>query len=265
MSLRRAALAAILTLAMAAPAVALPDLKDWPAIATAAQGDTVRLGIAGGSAGQQRFLDWAGGELERLYDIRLEIVDFPSQRTLIEALGAEDESRIDLAALGSRAVAEARRAELLPERYAYRLPNWHFVDRAGTPSVIFAAGLPTHYSAVPWGKRSVTLFANGAATSSRPDSPAALLTYARAKSGPVCLSRSGDGRRGSLSGRGSAQPRGGPVRAGSADRRRGRRGRHRALLLRGWTTYARFSGRRGEASRVRKPRPATCWPAARST
>ena len=183
MSLRRAALAAILTLAMAVPAVALPDLKDWPAIATAAQGGTVRLGIAGGSAGQQRFLDWAGGELERLYDIRLEIVDFPSQRTLLEALGAGDESTIDLAALGSRAVAEARRTQLLPERYAYRLPNWHFVDRAGTPSVIFAAGLPTHYSAVPWGKRSVTLYANGAATSSRPDSPAALLTYARANPG----------------------------------------------------------------------------------
>ncbi|SHJ95983.1 putative thiamine transport system substrate-binding protein [Aureimonas altamirensis DSM 21988] len=183
MSFRRAALAAFLTFAMAAPAAALPDLKDWPAIATAAQGGTVRLGVAGGSAGQQRFLDWAGGELERLYDIRLEIVDFPSQQTLLEALGAGEESRIDMAALGSRAVAEGRRTDLLPERYAYRLPNWHFVDRAGTPSVIFAAGLPTHYSAVPWGKRSVTLYGNGAATASRPDSPAALLTYARANPG----------------------------------------------------------------------------------
>ena len=183
MPFRRAVLAAILTFAIAAPAAALPDLKDWPAIATAAQGGTVRLGLAGGSAGQQRFLDWAGGELERLYGIRLEIVDFPSQRTLLDALGAGDESGIDMAALGSRAVAEARRTQLLPERYAYRLPNWHFVDRAGTPSVIIAAGLPTHYSAVPWGKRSLTLYANGAATASRPDSPAALLTYARANPG----------------------------------------------------------------------------------
>lgn len=184
MSFRRAALAAILTLAMATPAVAtLPDLKDWPAIATAAQGGTVRLGVAEGSAGQQRYLDWAGGELERLYGIRLEIVDFPSQRTLLDALAAGDDTRIDMAALGSRAVAEARRTQLLPERYAYRLPNWHFVDRAGAPSVIIAAGLPTHYSAVPWGQRSVTLYANGAATASRPDSPAALLTYARANPG----------------------------------------------------------------------------------
>ena len=110
-------------------------------------------------------------------------MDFPSQQTLLEALGAGEESRIDMAALGSRAVAEGRRTDLLPERYAYRLPNWHFVDRAGTPSVIFAAGLPTHYSAVPWGKRSVTLYGNGAATASRPDSPAALLTYARANPG----------------------------------------------------------------------------------
>ncbi|WP_062226695.1 ABC transporter substrate-binding protein [Aureimonas frigidaquae] len=191
-SLRRLVAAALIAAALPGMAAAQmpdgwPDLRDWPAIATAAHDQTVRLALTGDGTADPDFLEWAATELQARFGVRLDLVELPSDMAALEALRGEEPAPFDLAAVGSVAVARARMENLLPGRFAFRLPNWQFVDVAKHPSLLQAAGLPTRYGAVPLGLRRVTLYANTRATSARPDTPEAILTYARANPGRFAI------------------------------------------------------------------------------
>ncbi|WP_427024443.1 ABC transporter substrate-binding protein [Aureimonas ureilytica] len=177
-------------LAGAAP---LPDPADWPAVEKTARGQSVRLAMPGAPGPAVAYLQWASGELTRLYGVTLDISTDPATLTALQTGDAGGTAAVatpDLVWIEGDVFPALKSAGRLSTPFADRLPNWRFVDLERHPSVLVDAGEPTDFRLAPLGLQKLTLFADTARAGpadALPRSVEALLTWAEAHRGRFVL------------------------------------------------------------------------------
>ncbi|ALN71125.1 ABC transporter substrate-binding protein [Aureimonas sp. AU20] len=197
-----AGLAALAFAHAPARAAPLPDLEDWAGVERAARGQTVRLAMPGAPAAAGAYLEWASGELGRLYGVTLEVSTDPAGAAPVAApntANAEAASP-DLLWIEGDGFPALKRADRLSPPFADRLPNWPLVDLESHPSNLTDAGEPTEFRLVPWGLQKLTFFtdtARAGPSDGLPRTADALLAWAEAHRGRFALPAPGSlaGRR----------------------------------------------------------------------
>src|SRR5690606_6875455 len=151
--------AAILVLAATALARAEgPDPANWDAVLAEARGQTVYFNAWGGSENINAYIEWAGQEMRRRFDVEVVHVKLDDTahavgRILTEkAAGRTEGGSVDLIWINGENFAAMKREGLLHmPGWAESLPNWRFVDVAGKPTVRFDFTIPVEGLESPWG------------------------------------------------------------------------------------------------------------------
>jgi putative thiamine transport system substrate-binding protein len=185
--------AAILVLAATALARAEgPDPANWDAVLAEARGQTVYFNAWGGSENINAYIEWAGQEMRRRFDVEVVHVKLDDTahavgRILTEkAAGRTEGGSVDLIWINGENFAAMKREGLLHmPGWAESLPNWRFVDVAGKPTVRFDFTIPVEGLESPWGMARLVFFHDSARTdpADMPRSAAMLLQWARQNPG----------------------------------------------------------------------------------
>lgn len=166
----------------------LPAL-DWRAVERRAAGSTVYFNAWGGDEAINRYLAWAGSELQRRYGVTLvhvKVTDIAEAVTRILAEGAAGRSTggsVDLLWINGANFASLRRAGLLYGPWADQVPNARWIDTRENPTTVNDFTLPTEGFELAWGTARLTLFYDSRVVPDPPRDPAALLAWIRAHPG----------------------------------------------------------------------------------
>jgi putative thiamine transport system substrate-binding protein len=178
------AVAAALGLLLSAAGAAAPDPTAWSRVLAEARGQTVYFHAWGGEPRINDYIAWAAGEVERRFGIRVvhvKVADTAEvvSRVLTEkAAGRTRNGAVDLVWINGENFAAMKREGLLQENgWADRLPNYRFVDVAGTPSVERDFTVPVDGLEAPWGLAKLVFFYDTARLKTPPGSAAALADW----------------------------------------------------------------------------------------
>ncbi len=189
------ALAAALTagVALSMPAVAqtatetAADPADWPAVAAAAEGQTVYWHAWGGSTTTNDFIAWLG-ERAAEEGVTLEHVKLADTADAVATVltevqaGKDADGSVDLIWINGTNFLSMKEAGLLFGPFAESLPNWRYVDVEGK-TVTSDYTVPTEGYESPWAMAQLVFVYDSARVEAPPKSPEALLEWARAHPG----------------------------------------------------------------------------------
>jgi putative thiamine transport system substrate-binding protein len=184
--------------AAAAGAAALPawaqDASAWSALVSRARGQTVYFNAWAGSEQINAYLQWAAGELQRRYGVRLEHVKITETAEVVKRVRAEKaagkpDGTVDLVWINGENFLTMKREGLLFGPFAESLPNFRFVDVAGKPTTRTDFSEPVEGLEAPWGMAQLTFFADRKRVPMPPRSMAELLAFAKAHPGRVTYPR----------------------------------------------------------------------------
>jgi putative thiamine transport system substrate-binding protein len=182
--------AAVLGLAVfGQTAVPAQTPADWARVESAARGQTVYFNAWAGDATINRYIGWAGDEVQRRYGVKLVLVkvaDIAETVTRIQAekaAGRTTGGSVDLMWINGENFASLRAAGLLYGPWVDSLPNARLLD-ASDPTQRTDFTLPTAGLEMPWGGARFTLFYDSTAIKpSPPRDPQALLAWIRSHPG----------------------------------------------------------------------------------
>ena len=172
-----------------APRADTPDQSNWQAVTEAADGQTVYWHAWGGDPRVNAYIAWAGDEVEARYGVSVEHVKLADtaeavSRVLAEkAVGREKGGAVDLIWINGENFAAMKEAGLLFGPWAEALPNWHYVDVEGKPTVVSDFTVPTEGFEAPWGMAQLVFFHDMVRLPDPPRSAPALLEWAQANPG----------------------------------------------------------------------------------
>ncbi|MEL6337630.1 MAG: ABC transporter substrate-binding protein [Pseudomonadota bacterium] len=167
----------------------IPDPKDWAAVEAAAKGQTVYWHAWGGDARINRFIAWAGDQVEERYGVSVTHVKLSDtaeavSRVLAEkTAGTDAGGAVDLIWINGENFAAMKRNDLLFGPWAEDLPNWQYVDVEGKPTVRNDFTVPTEGLEAPWGASQIVFYYDTAVTPEPPTSIPAFLDWAAANPG----------------------------------------------------------------------------------
>ncbi|SQB39452.1 putative ABC transporter solute-binding protein [Citrobacter koseri] len=150
---------------------------------------------AGDNAVNQ-YLDWVSGEMKTHYAINLRIVRLADAADAVKriqtesAAGRKTDGSVDLLWVNGENFRTLKEAGLLQTHWAETLPNWRYVDTRKPVREDFS--MPTQGAESPWGGAQLTFIANRDITPQPPQSPQALLAFAKAHPGTVTYPRPPD-------------------------------------------------------------------------
>ena len=178
-------LVALALIVMATPLLA----ADWSAILAAARGQTVYFNTWGGDERTNRFIEWAGQELERQFGVKVvqvKLADTAEAVTRVvaeKAAGQATDGSVDLVWINGPNFQSMKEQGLLYGPFLQDLPNARYLDLApGAPaSVDFT--LPTDGYESPWRLAKFVLTYDSARVDTPPQSMVALADWARANPG----------------------------------------------------------------------------------
>ena len=189
------ATAAILLLALAAPAAAAPDPADWQAVLEAADGQTVYWNAWGGDTRTNRYIAWVADKIQADYGVSVEHVKLNDTSSAVARVlgekqaGNDDDGSIDLIWINGENFTAMREQNLLFGPFAESLPNFALTDPENHPEVVTDFTLPTEGYESPWGKAQITFYYDSAQTDTPPQSMADLLTWAKETPGQFSYPR----------------------------------------------------------------------------
>lgn len=163
------------------------EIADWPAVRTAADGQTVRWWLYGGDERVNRYIDEhvvPAAAREGVMLERVPVADTADavQRVVAEVQAGQADGSVDLIWINGENFAVGKRAGLWLEDWAGRLPNARYVDPA-TADTDF--GLEVDGQESPW-SRALFVYAHDMTRMPQPPSTFRdLLTYARAHPGRI--------------------------------------------------------------------------------
>lgn len=165
-----------------------PDSPAWEAIEKAARGQAVYFNAWAGSERINAYLQWAGEEVARRYEVRLEhvkIVDAAEavQRVRAEKAAGRGDGSVDLLWLNGENFVAMKREGLLFGPFAEALPAYAKVDTLGKPTTRVDFSEPVDGMEAPWGMAQLTFFADRRRVPEPPLSAAELLAWTRARPG----------------------------------------------------------------------------------
>ncbi|MTH46861.1 ABC transporter substrate-binding protein [Intestinirhabdus alba] len=169
---------------------------DWQTIRNEARGQTVWFNAWGGDAAVNQYLAWVRGEMKTHYAIDLKIVRLADAADAVKriqteaAAGRRTGGSIDLLWVNGENFRTLKEAGLLQTGWAEALPNWRYVDTQKPVREDFS--VPTEGAESPWGGAQLTFIATRESAPQPPQSPQALLAFARAHPGSVTYPRPPD-------------------------------------------------------------------------
>ena len=169
-----------------------PDPRKWDEVLNEASGETVYFNAWGGAENINAYLEWAGGELQKRYGIKLVHVKLDDTANAVakvvaeKAAGRNDAGTVDLIWINGENFASMKRQSLLmTPGWAEKLPNWKFVDAEDKPTVRTDFTIPVEGLESPWGMAKLVFFHNSAKTDAAglPKSAKELLDWAKKNPG----------------------------------------------------------------------------------
>jgi len=168
----------------------------WEETVRAARGQTVYFNAWAGSERINAYLQWAAGELQRDWGVKLQHVKISDAADVVKRVRAEkqagrkdSEGTVDLIWINGENFAAMKRDALLSEPFAQKLPNFQWVDTAGKPTTLVDFSVPTDGLESPWGMAQLTFFADRLRLPQPPQSMADLLALARSQPGRITYPR----------------------------------------------------------------------------
>ncbi|HEM6714893.1 TPA: ABC transporter substrate-binding protein [Citrobacter koseri] len=171
-------------------------VENWQAVKDEAKGQTVWFNAWGGDNAVNQYLDWVSGEMKTHYTINLRIVRLADAADAVKriqtesAAGRKTDGSVDLLWVNGENFRTLKEAGLLQTHWAETLPNWRYVDTRKPVREDFS--MPTQGAESPWGGAQLTFIANRDITPQPPQSPQALLAFAKAHPGTVTYPRPPD-------------------------------------------------------------------------
>ena len=162
---------------------------EWERIERAARGQTVYFNAWGGSERINAYLQWAGGELEQRFGVRLEHVKLGDTAEVVKRVRAEKQAgrtgdgSADMVWINGENFLTMKREGLLFGPFAEALPNFALVDTAGKPTTRIDFSEPVAGMEAAWGMAQLTFFGDAKKVASPPKSMAELLAFARMNPG----------------------------------------------------------------------------------
>ncbi len=184
--------AAVLLAGLGSASAQAPDPSNWDAVLDDARGETVYFNAWGGSQNINAYLEWASGELERRFGVRLVHVKLDDTASAVatvlaeKAAGRGDTGSIDLVWINGENFAAMKRQDLLlTPGWAEQLPNWRYVDFEDKPTIRTDFTIPVEGLESPWGLAKLVFFYDEARTPADelPMSAGELLDWANADPG----------------------------------------------------------------------------------
>ncbi|MFU0505166.1 ABC transporter substrate-binding protein [Pseudaminobacter sp. NGMCC 1.201702] len=184
--------AALLALTFQALGAGSPDPSKWQDVLAEARGETVYFNAWGGAENINAYLEWAGGELQKRYGIRLVHVKLDDTANAVakvlaeKAAGRDESGTVDLIWINGENFASMKRQGLLfSPGWAEKLPNWKFVDVDGKPTIRTDFTVPIEGLESPWGMAKLVFFYDSASidAATLPKSAKELLAWAKSNPG----------------------------------------------------------------------------------
>ncbi|GGB57687.1 ABC transporter substrate-binding protein [Roseibium aquae] len=154
-------LAGLLAAFMFGAAGALADStvpRSWDDITEQAKGQTVYFHAWGGEPRINSYIQWAAGELDKIYGVTVEHVKVAETANVVtqiiaeKSAGRDTNGSVDLVWINGENFNTLKSLRLLAEPgWAQTLPNWQYVDVEGKPTVIKDFTIPTDGQESPWG------------------------------------------------------------------------------------------------------------------
>lgn len=166
-----------------------PDPGDWPAVETAARGETVYFHAWAGDPRRNDFIAWAASQVEARYGVRVVHVKLSDTgeavaRVVAErAAGRDAGGAVDLVWINGPNFAAMKAQDLLFGPWAESMPNWVYVDVAGKPGVRSDFTVATDGFEAPWGMAQVVFYHDSARLADPPRTMQALADWAAANPG----------------------------------------------------------------------------------
>lgn len=176
---------------LSVPAIAAeaPKPTDWPAVKSAAKGQTVYWNAWGGEPRINDYIAWVGRQVAEQYGVKIVHVKLSDtaeavSRVLAEkTAGTVDNGAIDLIWINGENFAAMKRNGLLFGPWAEATPNFKLTDPENNPAVRSDFTVSTEGYESPWGKAQIVFFTDTAAVSEPPKSMSALLEWTTANKG----------------------------------------------------------------------------------
>lgn len=168
----------------------------WQAIEQHAKGQTVWFNAWGGDSAVNNYLDWVRDEVKRDYAINLRIVHIADAADTVKRIQTEAKAgrtsggSVDLLWVNGENFRTLKEGGLLRTGWAEQLPNWQYVDTQKPVREDFS--VPVEGAESPWGSAQLTFIARRTQTPQPPQTPQALLDYARQHPGTVTYPRPPD-------------------------------------------------------------------------
>ncbi|POT57619.1 ABC transporter substrate-binding protein [Citrobacter amalonaticus] len=171
-------------------------VDSWQTVKNEAKGQTVWFNAWGGDNAVNQYLDWVSGEVKTHYAVDLKIVRLADAADAVKRIQTESSAgrkqggSVDLLWVNGENFRTLKEAGLLQTGWAQTLPNWRFVDTSQPVTEDFS--IPTEGAESPWGGAQLTFIANRNTVAVPPQSPQALLEFAKAHPGSVSYPRPPD-------------------------------------------------------------------------
>jgi len=162
--------------------------SNWSRVEQAARGQTVYFNAWAGSERVNAYLQWAAGELQRQFGVRLEHVKITDtveavRRVRAEKAAGRNDGSVDVVWINGENFLAMKREGLLHGPFAESLPSYAYVDTVGKPTTRVDFSEPVDGFEAPWGMAQYTFFADRQRVARPPGSMAELLEWARATPG----------------------------------------------------------------------------------
>jgi putative thiamine transport system substrate-binding protein len=173
----------------ALPLPALAQDAAWSRIEAAARGQSVFFNAWAGSERINAYLQWAAGEMQQRFGVKLEHVKITDTAEAVKRVRAEkgagrsSDGSVDLVWINGENFLAMKREGLLFGPWSEKLPSHANVDTLGKPSTRIDFSEPVDGLEAPWGMAQLTFYADSARVPQPPQSAAELLEWARKNPG----------------------------------------------------------------------------------
>jgi putative thiamine transport system substrate-binding protein len=182
--------------AIAAQAIAA-EPAPWDQIARKARGQTVYFNAWAGSDAINRYIQWAGTQVQERYGVRVEHVKVSDTADVVNRVRNEKQAgtqsgSVDLVWINGENFYNMKREGLLYGPLDGLLRNYPLVDTRGKPTTLVDFSEPVAGMEVPWGMAQLTFMVDRDRVSAPPQSIAELHAFAKSNPGRVTYPRPPD-------------------------------------------------------------------------